>query len=57
MQLDLYFDVVCPFAYLASVRIPAIAAAAGATVRWRPILLGGMRDDRERRQPRYNRPS
>jgi 2-hydroxychromene-2-carboxylate isomerase len=42
MDIELYFDVVCPFAYLASTRIEALAREAGAQVRWRPILLGGL---------------
>jgi 2-hydroxychromene-2-carboxylate isomerase len=42
MDIELYFDVVCPFAYLASTQIERIAAEAGARVRWRPILLGGL---------------
>ncbi|MCA9661937.1 MAG: 2-hydroxychromene-2-carboxylate isomerase [Myxococcales bacterium] len=41
-ELRFYFDVVCPYAYLASTRIEALAAAHGATVAWRPILLGGL---------------
>jgi 2-hydroxychromene-2-carboxylate isomerase len=42
MTLDFYFDIVCPFAYMASTRIETIAAEAGATLRWHPILLGGV---------------
>ena len=42
MTLDFYFDIVCPFAYMSSTRIEAIAAEAGATLRWHPILLGGV---------------
>lgn len=33
---------VCPFAYLASRRIEALAQRVGATVDWRPVLLGGV---------------
>ncbi|MEZ4236433.1 MAG: 2-hydroxychromene-2-carboxylate isomerase [Myxococcota bacterium] len=40
--IDFLFDVACPFAYLASTRIEAVAARAGARVRWRPVLLGGL---------------
>lgn len=40
--LDFYFDVVCPYAYLASVRVEEAAARRGARLRWRPILLGGL---------------
>jgi 2-hydroxychromene-2-carboxylate isomerase len=42
MEVEFVYDVVCPYAYLASTRIEAIAAEAGATVRWSPILLGGV---------------
>ncbi len=42
MQVTFYFDVVCPYAYLASTRIEAAAARHGATVRWVPVLLGGL---------------
>jgi 2-hydroxychromene-2-carboxylate isomerase len=37
-----YFDVVCPFAYLASTEIEALARRAGAPLEWRPMLLGGV---------------
>ncbi len=42
MDLDFFYDVVCPYAYLASTRIEALAARTGATLRWRPVLLGGL---------------
>jgi 2-hydroxychromene-2-carboxylate isomerase len=42
MQVDVWFDFSCPYAYLASAKIEAIAAAAGARVVWRPMLLGGV---------------
>ncbi len=42
MQVDMWFDFSCPYAYLASARIEAIAAAAGARVAWQPMLLGGV---------------
>jgi 2-hydroxychromene-2-carboxylate isomerase len=37
-----YYDVVCPFAYLASTRIEELCSATGAHLRWQPILLGGL---------------
>ena len=40
--LRFYYDVVCPYAYLASVQVEAAAARGGATVSWRPVLLGGL---------------
>ncbi len=41
-EIRFYYDVVCPYAYLASTQIEAAAARAGATVSWRPVLLGGL---------------
>lgn len=41
-EVEIAFDVVCPYAYLASTQIEAIAARRGARVRWEPILLGGV---------------
>lgn len=41
-EVEIAFDVVCPYAYLASTQIEAIAARTGATLRWEPILLGGV---------------
>jgi len=40
--LRYFFDVVCPFAYLASTRIEALAAEANAELVWEPVLLGGL---------------
>jgi 2-hydroxychromene-2-carboxylate isomerase len=40
--IELYYDIVCPYAYLASTQIEALAARAGATLEWKPILLGGV---------------
>ncbi len=40
--LELWFDFSCPYAYLASRRAPALARAAGVTLDWRPMLLGGV---------------
>lgn len=42
MELSFTYDVVCPYAYVASTRIEALAARAGATLRWEPVLLGGI---------------
>lgn len=36
------YDVVCPFAYLASTQVEAMARRVGASVRWHPVLLGGI---------------
>jgi 2-hydroxychromene-2-carboxylate isomerase len=40
--LEYYFDFGSPAAYLASTQLPALAADTGATVLWRPMLLGGV---------------
>ncbi len=40
--MKFYYDIVCPYAYLASTRVEALAARAGHTIDWRPILLGGV---------------
>ncbi|HEY1553252.1 MAG TPA: DsbA family protein [Kofleriaceae bacterium] len=42
MQLELWFDFSCPYAYLASRRAPGVARAFGASLVWQPMLLGGV---------------
>jgi 2-hydroxychromene-2-carboxylate isomerase len=42
MRFQFYYDIVCPFAYLASTQVEALAARAGAEIEWVPILLGGV---------------
>jgi len=42
VEIEFYYDIVCPYAYLASTRLPALAAAHGARLRWSPVLLGGL---------------
>ncbi|MES2257136.1 MAG: 2-hydroxychromene-2-carboxylate isomerase [Pseudomonadota bacterium] len=39
-QIDFYFDFISPFGYFASLRIDELAGRHGATVTWRPMLLG-----------------
>lgn len=41
-ELLFYFDVVCPYAYLASTQVERIAASHGAKLEWKPMLLGGV---------------
>ena len=41
-SLDFWFDYSCPYAYLASTQVEALAARAGALLSWRPMLLGGV---------------
>ena len=42
MHLRFYYDIVCPYAYLASRRVEAMAERTGATLEWCPVLLGGL---------------
>ena len=42
MRLDFYYDIVCPYAYLASTQIEALAKRCGADLYWHPVLLGGI---------------
>ena len=41
-DLDFYFDVGSPAAYLAWTQVPTLARETGATVHYRPFLLGGV---------------
>lgn len=40
--VDFYFDFGSPAAYLAYTQLPAICAETGATLNWKPMLLGGV---------------
>jgi len=40
--VEYFFDVGSPTAYLAWTQLPRIAAETGATIAWRPMLLGGV---------------
>jgi 2-hydroxychromene-2-carboxylate isomerase len=40
--LDFWFDYSCPYAYLASTQVEALAARAGAKLTYKPMLLGGV---------------
>ncbi len=42
MTLDFWFDFSSPYAYFAATQVDAIAARTGATLRWRPMLLGAV---------------
>lgn len=41
-QIECWFDVGSPASYLAWFQLPKIAAARGAEILWRPMLLGGV---------------
>ena len=40
--VDFWYDFSSPWTYLASMQIEAVAARAGATLTWRPMLLGAV---------------
>lgn len=42
MELTFLYDVVCPYAWMASVQVEALARRTGANLRWFPVLLGGI---------------
>ena len=39
-EVIFYYDVVCPFAYMASRYIERLGQKTGANIQWRPVLLG-----------------
>jgi 2-hydroxychromene-2-carboxylate isomerase len=41
-HVEFYFDYSCPYAYLASTQIRALAEQAGARLEYKPFLLGGV---------------
>ena len=42
MDLAFYYDVVCPYAYLASTQVARVAERTEATLHYKPMLLGGV---------------
>lgn len=40
--LDFWFDYSCPYAYLAATQVAALAERSGASLVYRPMLLGGV---------------
>jgi 2-hydroxychromene-2-carboxylate isomerase len=40
--MKFYYDIVCPYAYIASTRVESLATRAGQPLEWKPILLGGV---------------
>jgi 2-hydroxychromene-2-carboxylate isomerase len=41
-KVRFFYDIACPYAYLASTQIEAIVGSQGAELEWKPILLGGL---------------
>jgi len=41
-SIDFYYDIVCPYAYLASLQIEEIADQCDLEINWKPVLLGGI---------------
>jgi 2-hydroxychromene-2-carboxylate isomerase len=50
-KIEFWFDFGSPASYLAWVQLPKIAAARGATIDWRPMLLGGVFQATSNRSP------
>lgn len=40
--VEFWFDITCPYAYLAHTQIEALCAEHGASLVWKPMLLGGL---------------
>jgi len=40
--LEFHYDISCPFAYIASTRVEALAKRTGARLLWKPVLLGAI---------------
>jgi 2-hydroxychromene-2-carboxylate isomerase len=40
--LEFFFDYTSPYSYLAATQVEALCARTGATLRWRPFLLGAV---------------
>ena len=41
-EVEFFYDIVCPYAYLGATQIEAVADRANAKVQWKPFLLGGV---------------
>ena len=41
-QIEFYYDVSSPWTYLAFTNIQSLAAEEGATIHWKPFLVGGV---------------
>lgn len=41
-RIEFFYDYASPYSWLADLRLPAIAARHGATIEYRPTLLGGV---------------
>lgn len=40
--VEFWFDITCPYAYLAHTQIASLCAEHGAELAWKPMLLGGL---------------
>ncbi|KAK4553701.1 hypothetical protein LTR86_009199 [Recurvomyces mirabilis] len=41
-DIEFYYDISCPFAYIASTKVEALASRTGANILWQPVLLGAI---------------
>ena len=42
MRTRFFYDIVCPYTYLAATQVEQLAADTGAEIEWIPMLLGGL---------------
>jgi 2-hydroxychromene-2-carboxylate isomerase len=49
--LDFYFDYLSPFAYFATLLLPALCRESGVQLRWRPVLFAALLDHWGQRGP------
>jgi len=42
MTVRFYYDIVCPYAYIASLKVEEMAARTRTSIEWCPVLLGGL---------------
>ena len=41
-KIEFYFDIVCPYSYIASILVEDLARRVNAKVKWKPFLLGAV---------------
>ncbi|CAB4027039.1 2-hydroxychromene-2-carboxylate isomerase, partial [Paramuricea clavata] len=50
-EITFYYDIVCPFAYVASRLVERLAERNAASIRWAPVLLGGLYKENQSQSP------
>ncbi len=52
--VDFFYDVGSPYSYLASTQVESIVSDCGATLRWRPFLVGAVFKATQNAAPAFN---